>query len=47
MRFLGGKWQKKNNGKDKGNGISRFALRATLRPSAERKPLRGLALTLG
>jgi len=29
MRFLGRKWQIKNNGKNKGNKISRFALRAT------------------
>jgi hypothetical protein len=25
MRFLGGKWQKKNRGKNNGNKISRFA----------------------
>ena len=26
MRFLGGKWQKKNDGDSKGNRMSRFAL---------------------
>jgi hypothetical protein len=26
MRFLGGKWQKKNNGNDNGNGMSYFAM---------------------
>jgi hypothetical protein len=31
MGFLGGKRQKKNNGADKGNGISRFALEAAAR----------------
>jgi hypothetical protein len=36
MLFLGGKQRKKNKGKSKGNGISRFALRASLQPSAER-----------
>jgi hypothetical protein len=36
MRFLGGKWGKKNEGKSKGNIFSRFALRASLEPSAER-----------
>jgi hypothetical protein len=30
MRFLGGKWQKKNNGNGNGNRISRFTLRASL-----------------
>jgi hypothetical protein len=29
MLFLGGKQQKKNKGKSKGNEISRFALRAS------------------
>jgi hypothetical protein len=37
MLFLGGKQRKKNKGKSKGNGISRFALRASLWPSAERQ----------
>jgi hypothetical protein len=37
MRFLGGKRERKNKGKSKGNEISRFALRASLQPSAERK----------
>jgi hypothetical protein len=41
MRFLGGKWRKKNNGNGKGNRFSRFAVQATLLPSAERWPLRG------
>jgi hypothetical protein len=40
MLFLGGKQQKKNEGESKGNEISRFALRALLQPSAERKGLR-------
>jgi len=31
MRFLGGKLEKKKNGKDNGNRINRFALSATLR----------------
>jgi hypothetical protein len=33
MRFLGGKWQKKNNSKDKSNKIRRFTcgLRSSLR----------------
>jgi len=45
MRFLGRKWQKKNNNASKGNITSRLALQATLRryPN-EQKRLPGLRL---
>jgi hypothetical protein len=29
MRFLGGRWQKKNNGNSNGNGISRLMVART------------------
>jgi hypothetical protein len=31
MRFLGGKWQKKNNGNSNDNRMSRFAMRSVER----------------
>jgi len=45
--IFGLKTQKKIKGKNKGNEISRFALRASLRPSAEQWPLRGWLKTRG
>jgi hypothetical protein len=51
MRFLGGNGKKKNNGKDNGNRISRFAYELCsglpTRPRREQKPLRDVGLDAG